>query len=327
MIDRPGVGGVREVADPEPGQGDVLVAVSRAGLCGTDRELWDGSLAAQVGADLITYPRIPGHEWSGRIVGLGQGVDPDRAGERVLGDTFVGCGSCDACRSKRVPACAQRAEIGVRGRDGALAELLVVPATNALPVPASVTDAAAALVEPLSNAVRAVDELRQPAHDLLVRGAGTLGLLAARVANVKGMAVAIVDKDPDAVARARALGFPATESVASGRRFDGLIDMAPGRGAADLIGAVRDGGSIVITGFPDPAELVALRLIVDRDIRVTGTLGAPRYLGPALRLLAAGTIAVKDLVSPPMRLVDVAAHLGGVVRSGAAKVQVAPQSS
>ena len=117
VLERPGAAGIRELPDPVPEPGEVLVAVARVGLCGTDRDLFDGALAARLGPDAISYPRIPGHEWTGTIVAAGPQVDRRRIGERVVGDTFIGCGTCSGCRQWGASTCPFRTEIGVRGRD------------------------------------------------------------------------------------------------------------------------------------------------------------------------------------------------------------------
>lgn len=274
------VGRVRKVAPPAPAPGEVVARVTRAGVCGTDRELFDGTLPAASAAPSV--PFIPGHEWVGVVEDVGAGVDSHLIGTRVIGDTFIGCGRCTACLAGRTSVCGARREVGVRGWNGALAELVVVPVANAVPVPDELDDAGAALVEPLSNAVRAIAEVPRDDRSVLIRGAGTLGILASRVAGLRSLDVVVVDRDSAAVARAAELGCTAVPEVAEGARFDAVIDMAASAPVDELWNAVRDGGTVILTGFPSHSSSVPARELVERDLRVIGTLGAPKHLARSI---------------------------------------------
>ena len=135
VIAGPGVAEVRDVPRPEPGTGEVVVDVERAGVCGTDVEFYTGEMA-YLHTDQAAYPIRIGHEWAGVVASVGDGVDPSWVGRRVTGDTMLGCGTCLRCTSGRQHLCADRYEIGVRhGWPGALAEQLPVPVRALVPLP------------------------------------------------------------------------------------------------------------------------------------------------------------------------------------------------
>jgi threonine dehydrogenase-like Zn-dependent dehydrogenase len=254
----------------------------------------------------------------------GRSVDRSLLGTRVIGDTFIGCGRCARCHSGRTSTCATRREIGVRGWDGAFAELLVVPAANALRVPDELDDAGAALVEPLSNAVRAVAEVPRDARTLLIRGAGTLGILAARVAALRGLAAVVVDGDPAAAARASTVGCRAVAAIPAGESFDAVIEMAASADPSELLPAVEDGGVIVVTGFPASTATLPIRTLVERDLRVVGTLGAPSHLHRAIRVAA--ETGVGELAGRPRGLDDLLPHLlRAPAQVDAVKFQIDPR--
>ena len=124
VITGPGEAEVRDVAPPEPRPGEVVVDVDRAGVCGTDMELFTGEMS-YLHTGQAQYPMRIGHEWTGTVSVLGDGVDPSWLGRRVTGDTMIGCGQCARCLTGRHHVCADRYEIGVRnGWPGALAEQL-----------------------------------------------------------------------------------------------------------------------------------------------------------------------------------------------------------
>ena len=133
VISGPGQGEVREVEPPRAEPGLVVVEVDRVGLCGTDEELFSGGMS-YLHTGEAAYPIRPGHEWSGRVVEVGEGVDASWMGARVTADTMLGDGTCHLCRSGRQHLCPERYEIGIRrGWPGALAERLPVPEARTPP--------------------------------------------------------------------------------------------------------------------------------------------------------------------------------------------------
>ena len=141
IIDGTRSASVRRVSVPVPGPGQVLVDVRRAGICGTDVELFTRELP-YFDQGKSSFPLCPGHEWCGTVSAVGPQTDPGWIGVRVTGDTMLGCGHCRRCRSGRHHVCADRYEIGIAGWDGALAEKLLVPAGSLYRLPDAVDDQA-----------------------------------------------------------------------------------------------------------------------------------------------------------------------------------------
>ncbi len=135
VITAPGEAGVQEVEPPVAATGEVVVDVERAGVCGTDVEIFTGHMQYLEDGH-AHYPMRIGHEWMGTVTAVGDGVDPEWLGQRVTGDTMLGCGVCRRCLAGYQHVCEFREEVGIRGgRAGALAEQLAVPAPVAAPPP------------------------------------------------------------------------------------------------------------------------------------------------------------------------------------------------
>ena len=194
-----------ERPDPIPGPGELLIAPAAVGICGTDVEIFDGSMA-YFRDGLARYPVVPGHEWTGEVVEVGSGVNGFRHGDRVVGEVAIGCGHCVRCLAGRPHVCARRSETGIVHRDGAMASRLVFPAAYAHRV--DLEPRAAALVEPTSVAVNAARRGEVHGRNVAVIGAGPIGLLTAQVARAEGAAaVAVADTRADRVKVAGELGF------------------------------------------------------------------------------------------------------------------------
>ena len=156
VITGPGHGAVQDVDPPSPAPGQVVVDVERAGVCGTDMEFFTGHMA-YLRTGEARYPVRIGHEWCGVVARSGDAATAAWVGQRVIGDTMLGCGRCRRCLGGRQHLCAERFEIGVRGGwPGALAEQLLVPASALYALPAGIGPVTGALVEPGGNALRAV---------------------------------------------------------------------------------------------------------------------------------------------------------------------------
>ena len=257
--EEPGKLALAEVPDPAPGHGELIVQVGACGICGTDVHIADGEFPP------TPYPIVPGHEFAGRVVALGEGVPGEwRGGERVAVDPSLFCGHCPACHAGRGNLCANWNAIGDTV-DGAFAEYVKVPAANAYPIPDSVSDAQGALIEPLSCAVHGARRLGPVVgEDVLVMGAGTMGLLLMQLLNRGGArSVAVVDRKASRLESATAAGAAAvatdvadldTGQVRRGRgrhrgpgRDRGRVRPArPGRPPADLRRDQRRRGGVAV---------------------------------------------------------------------------------
>ncbi|MFE0650889.1 zinc-binding dehydrogenase [Streptomyces sp. NPDC059534] len=319
VVDRPGAHRLVERELPEPGPGEVRVRVAAAGICMSDRELYEGRRAP----GYVRYPVVPGHEWSGTVEALGGGVDPALLGRACVAEGFRSCGTCERCRYGETSLCtAGYAETGFT-EPGAFADHLVVPARLLHPLPDGVDLRAAALLEPaavVAAAVRAGQP--RPGERIAVVGAGTLGLLAVQWLAASSPAELTV-VDPRAERAVRALAFGATraltpaESDGDTGRFDLVVETAgaPTTAASSCLLA-RRGGRVVLTGMfaagatgIDPVHLSVSQLELRSVFGASSAAWAD-----AVRALAQGLLDPAPLVThtfPLERFGEALALVGG----------------
>jgi threonine dehydrogenase-like Zn-dependent dehydrogenase len=331
VIDGPGQGGVRDVEPPRAEPGLAVVEVERVGLCGTDEELFSGDMSYFKTGD-AWYPLRPGHEWCGRVLEVGDGVEPSWIGRRVTGDTMLGDGTCERCQGGRQHLCENRYEIGIRrGWPGALAERLPVPAWALLPLPDAVDPTLGALVEPGGNAVRALRAADvRPAERLLVFGPGAIGSLVALLAAADGIEVHLVGRSDASLAFARSLGFEHvwTDDTIPEIRFDGVVDATNAPPVpARAVELVEPGRRVSLIGIAGQPSLVDTRTAVLREITISGVLSASGGLAEAIDRYASGSVDPRPLVAATVGLDDVASVLAGrrdAAWGSAPKIQVEP---
>ncbi|MEU6714169.1 alcohol dehydrogenase catalytic domain-containing protein [Nonomuraea sp. NPDC046802] len=314
VLTGPGKAEVQEVEPPVAAPGQVVVDVERAGVCGTDVELFTGEMS-YLRTGRSWYPLRPGHEWCGRVTAVGEGVDAVWLGRRVTGDTMLGCGRCERCRSGRHHVCADLAEIGISlGRSGALAERLAVPATALYALPDAVDSTLGALVEPGANALRAVQGagLRQ-GERLLVLGTGTIGLLAALFARSQGIEAHLMGRDPEGLRLARSLGFAAwTRPELPELPWNAVIDAsnAPELPALAL-DLVEPAGRVVYIGLAAAPSTLDTRDLLLKDVTAVGILGGSAGLPGAVAAYADASVDARPLVAATVGLAETAAVLAG----------------
>jgi threonine dehydrogenase-like Zn-dependent dehydrogenase len=313
VITEPGHGEVQEVPRPEPGSGEVVVDVERVGLCGTDVEFFTGHMAYLTSGE-ASYPVRIGHEWTGVVTAIGDGVDATWLGRRVAGDTMLGCGRCARCRTGRQHLCADRFEVGIRhGWPGALAEQLRVPASSLRLLPDAIDPTAGALVEPGGNAWRAVAAAGVARGDrLLVIGPGAIGLLCALIGRAQGAEVHLLGRSPASLAFARSIGFEQTWSAESlpATTFDAVIDASTSADSpATAVELVEPGRRVVFIGLSGgPSDLDTRRLVL-KDATAVGILSGSLGLDGAISLYASGAVDPRPLVTEVVGLADVARTL------------------
>jgi len=329
IIDGTKSASVRHVPVPVPGPGQVVVDVHRAGICGTDVELFTRELA-YFEQGKSSFPICPGHEWCGTVSATGAGVDEGWAGARVTGDTMLGCGRCRRCASGRHHVCAERSEIGITGWPGALAEKLLVPAASLYRLPDVVDDRAGALVEPGGNAWRAVAAARaEPGKRLLIWGPGSIGLLATAFARAAGAEVDVAGLDSRRDDLARSFGaarcFTSGDPPPGG--YDAVIDCTGDEAVpARAVRCTEPGGRIVYIGLSRRPSLVDSREIALNDITATGILGASAGLAPAIEHYADGRVAPGPLAEVLVGLDRAAEALAGQLDTGAGtKIHIDPR--
>ncbi len=306
---------VREVERPVAGRGEVVVDVERVGLCGTDREFFSGEMAYLASGE-ATYPMRIGHEWAGCVSAVGDGVPTEWLGAHVTGDTMLGCGSCERCRSRRQHLCADRFEIGIRhGWPGALAEQVRVPARALHRLPDDLDPTAAALVEPAANAWRAVEAAAVGKGDrVLIIGAGAIGLLAAQISVARGAEVSLLGRSAASLDFARSLGFRhvrSTPTLPAGR-YQVVLDASDDpESPARALELVEPGGRVSFIGLSGRPSPIDSRRLVLGEITAAGVLSGSLGLPGAIELIGSGAIDPRPLVAAVVGLDEVAAVLGG----------------
>ena len=316
---------VEEVDSPTAAPGQVVLDVERVGLCGTDVELFSGEIA-----DLPAwrFPQRLGHEWCGRVVAVGEGVDASWIGRRATADTMLGCGSCARCRSGRQHVCETRSEIGLIRWPGALAEQLVVPASALLALPDSVDAEAGALVEPGGNAMRAVRGAALASGDrLLVIGTGAIGMLCGLIARASGSEVHLLGVEPTSLEFAATMGFAGVWSSGDLPRlpWDAVIDASNGETVpARAVELVEPAGRVVLIGLSTRPSLVESRRLALKDVTAVGVLSASGGLAAAIEHYASGRVDPRPLVGATVGLDQVAEVLAGWRPSGTGRTGVGP---
>jgi threonine dehydrogenase-like Zn-dependent dehydrogenase len=332
VLSGPRQAAVIDVASPVADDGQVVVDVERVGVCGTDVEFYTGQMAYLQDGH-AAYPMRLGHEWCGTVASVGAGVDDSWLGQRVTGDTMLGCRRCRRCRSGRQHLCADRSEIGIRnGWPGALAEQLVVPVSALHALPEQVDVVAGALAEPGGNALRAVQAARLgPGDRVAIWGPGSIGLLAAAFAVAQGAEVHLVGNEAQSLAfAAETLGYAHVWRVDDLPKvpFDAVIDATYGsdvpRAALEL---VEPGGRVVLIGIAGQPSTVDTRLLVLKDVTAVGILSASPGLAGAIEQYASGAVDPRPLVAATVGLDQVEDVLAGRRPAGAGagpKFQVDP---
>ena len=331
VITGPGSARVEEVEAPTAGTGQVVVDVRRAGICGTDIELFTGQLA-YFGQGKTRFPVRPGHEWCGVVSAVGAEVPAGWLGARVTGDTMLGCGRCARCRAGRGHVCADRYEVGISGGwPGALAERVLVPASSLHRLPSAIDDRSGALVEPGGNAWRAAAAVgAAPGQRVLVCGPGTIGLLTTAFAAAAGAEVHILALDRDR--RELAASFGAAEYWTAGDpppvTYDAVIDCTDNHlMPAAALALAEPAGRLVCIGISRRPSLIDSRDLVLGDMTAVGILGASAGLAPAIEHYGDGRVDPSGLVSVTVGLGRAAEALAGQVSAGSGtKIHIDPRA-
>ncbi|WP_343318884.1 NAD(P)-dependent alcohol dehydrogenase [Arthrobacter sp. TMP15] len=312
---------------PVPGPGEVLVRITSVGVCGSDTHYYtDG----RIGAFVVQEPLVLGHEPAGVIVGLGQGVRDLAAGQRVSLEP----GIPDPLSKQSLSGC-YNLDPGVRffatpPIDGVFCEYVVHPSAFCHPVPDSLSDDAAALLEPLSVALAArVAGQIQIGDSVLVAGAGPIGLLISKVAQLAGARVTLTDVRAERLSVGETYGvlhtFTAGEQPPVEPEFDVFID-ASGAEQAILGGLARltPRGRCVLVGMGADTIALPVPLVQGRELRITGTFRYANTWPTAIALAASGQIDLDGLVTSCHSLDDVEAALTAGANPGALKAMVHP---
>jgi len=312
---------VQDVPAPVAAAGEVVVDVHRAGVCGTDVELYTGEMP-YLKDGRAWYPLRIGHEWCGVVSAVGAGVDGNWIGQRVTGDTMLGDGTCRRCLAGRHWVCENVVELGIsRGRPGALAEQVAVPARYLHKLPDSVDDVEGALVEPGGNAFRAVKAAAlEPGDRVLILGPGTIGLLAAMFARADGADVHLLGRSEHSINSAKSAGFDDvwTQDTLPGLPWDAVIDTSNSDELPALaLKLVEPARRVVYIGLAGAPSIVDARDMTLKDVTAVGVLSASPGLDGTIDSYAKGSVDPRPLVGATIELEDLAEVLAGKRPAGA----------
>jgi len=304
--------------DPQPADDEVLIRIRACGICGSDIHGWDGSSGRR------HPPLIMGHEAAGEVLATGPKVDGWKPGDRVTFDSMIYCGTCRFCRDGHINLCENRRVVGVAPLEyrqhGAFAEKLALPARGLYRLPDSLPFDQAAMVEPVSVAVHAVQRVKvRPQDTAIVIGSGMIGLLVVQALRWAGARQVIaVDLADNRLALARELGATHTFNPSQSDVVAEVLKLTDGLGAdvaLEVVGAtptvnlaiaaLKRGGSCVLVGNLSPTtQDFPLQSIVTREITLTGTCGSAGEYPLCLDLIAKGIINVQPMIEAVVPLAD-----------------------
>ena len=278
---------MEHVPVPEPGVNDVLIRVKKSAICGTDVHIWDWNEWA---AATVPVPMVVGHEFCGEIVETGSAVDRYSPGMRVSGEGHIVCGTCRNCRAGRGHLCRNTQGVGVN-RPGSFGEYVCIPQSNVVLIPDDIPDEIAAIFDPFGNAVHTALSFDLIGEDVLVTGAGPIGIMGAMVAQCCGARkVVITDINPYRLQLARKMGIEYVVNAAKEKLSDVMknIGMTEGfdvglemSGAAtafrDMIDKMNNGGKIAILGIAPTGFKIDWNKVVFKMLNLKGIYGREMF--------------------------------------------------
>lgn len=328
-----GVLALEERPKPTPGYKEILIETAAVGICGTDTHVFDGEFEGTV------FPLVPGHEATGTIVELGEGVNDGvfdfKVGDKVAINPSTTCGECEQCLNGHQNLCPRWNGLGVVASDGASQQFFTAPSTNVFRLKPETDIYLAALIEPLACAIRGWDVLpRRMGDHVLVYGAGTMGLLMAQLAHRAGAAtVSIVDLNPDRLQVAAECGIElryTSADDADREKWDVVIDCTGNiRAIEDALTRVKPAGFFQDFGVA-PADKTArfspFRVYRD-EISIVGTMAVLNSFGRAVEMFEAGAINARAMISHSFTLDDYADALELFRRGDGRKLQIRPNDT
>ncbi|HSJ35390.1 MAG TPA: L-threonine 3-dehydrogenase [Acidimicrobiia bacterium] len=274
---------MQDVPVPEVGPDDVLIRVRKTSICGTDLHIhsWDNWAQAT-----IPVPMVVGHEFTGEIAELGANVEGLVVGERVSGEGHITCGHCRNCRAGRREYCHNHKSVGV-SRPGAYAEFLSLPAQNVFPVPDHIPEDVAAVLDPLGNATHTALAFDVVGEDILITGAGPIGIMAAAIVrHIGARFVAITDVNDYRLNLAREMGVDRVIDVGSEspeavmeelgmvEGWDVGLEMSGNEAAFNqLLEVMNHGGRVAILGIPPGDVRFEVNQVIFKGLTMRGIYG------------------------------------------------------
>lgn len=313
-IEKPWEISVIDMEKPVPKEGEALIKVMSAGICGSDIGAFRGTNG------LVSYPRVIGHELAGEIVSIPEnnrkGLKP---GDKVIADPYLYCGKCYPCNIGRTNCCTSLKVLGVHV-DGGIAEFFTHPADMLVQVPADMPWELVPLAEPLTIALHGLHRLQlSKGEHIAIFGAGPIGLLAAMGALRYGAVPIMVDLVPERLAMARELGVAHTinlkeetlleriEKITHGRLCECVME-ASGANAAirSSLDIVSHAGRIIFTGWPKQETPIPTDMITKKEIDIRGARTSAGEFEEAIELIHTGKVNVKAILTKVVSLAQAA---------------------
>ncbi|MEO8102080.1 MAG: L-threonine 3-dehydrogenase [Betaproteobacteria bacterium] len=276
-----------KVKKPTVGHNDVMIRIRKTAICGTDIHIWKWDEWAQ---KTIPVPMHVGHEYVGEIVEMGQEVRGFAIGDRVSGEGHITCGYCRNCRAGRRHLCRNTVGVGVN-REGAFADFLVIPAFNAFKIPDGISDDLAAIFDPYGNATHTALSFNLVGEDVLITGAGPIGIMAVAIArHVGARHVVITDVNDYRLGLAAKMGATRTVNVSTQslktvmeqlgmvEGFDVGMEMSGIPSAfRDLLENMNHGGKVALLGIPPPETAIDWNQVIFKGLEIKGVYGREMF--------------------------------------------------
>ena len=276
-----------ETAVPEIGHNDVLIKIRKTAICGTDMHIYQWDEWSQA---TVPVPMVTGHEYAGEIVALGSEVRGYEIGDRVSGEGHITCGHCRNCRAGRRHVCRNTEGVGVN-RPGAFAEYLALPAYNLFKLPDEISDDLAAIFDPFGNAVHTALAFDVVGEDVLITGAGPIGIMAAAVIrHIGARHVVITDVNDYRLALAEQMGATRTVNVSREslqevmaeldmhEGFDVVLEMSGVPSAVEqMLDVINHGGKIAMLGIPPGEMAIDWTKVIFKGLTIKGIYGREMF--------------------------------------------------
>jgi threonine 3-dehydrogenase len=278
---------LQDVEEPTVGKNDVLIEIEKTAICGTDMHIYHWDEWAQ---STIPVPMTIGHEFYGRIVAAGDGLKNMSIGQRVSGEGHLVCGVCQFCRTGQAHLCPQTVGVGVN-RTGAFAKYLSIPQENVIMLPDDISDEYAAILDPFGNATHAALSFDLLGEDVLITGAGPIGLMAVAIAKHAGARrVVITDINSYRLDLAKKMGADAGVLMPEQQLTDvmqalgikggfgvGLEMSGHPSALTQMIHSLQHGGGIALLGIPPKQTAIDWHQVIFKCLRIQGIYGRKMY--------------------------------------------------
>jgi threonine 3-dehydrogenase len=275
------------VPEPRVGHNDVLIRIRKTAICGTDIHIYNWDHWAQ---KTIPVPMHVGHEYCGEIVEIGSEVQGFKIGDRVSGEGHITCGYCRNCRAGRRHLCRNTVGVGVN-RPGCFAEYLAIPAFNAFKLPDAITDEIASILDPFGNATHTALSFNLVGEDVLITGAGPIGIMATAIArHVGARHIVVTDVNDYRLGLARRMGASRAinvtreslddtmRSLGMAEGFDVGLEMSGNPQAfRDLLRTMHHGGNVALLGIPPEETAIDWNEVIFKGLMIKGVYGREMF--------------------------------------------------